>query len=92
MYKATVKSLVVGVVASILMQLPFIGLLLALLAAPLMLIAPALGTTGVHVDIGFAWISLNSPFAWAAFIAYFSLLFGLILGLLHLVQTKRLKK
>lgn len=90
--KIILPSLVVGFVAAFSMQLPLVGLVLALVATPLMLLVPVLGTTGAHVEIGFAWISLNSIFAWTAFVGYFSFLSGLALWGRQLLKAKQKEK
>lgn len=70
------------------MHVPLLGLILALLAFPLMSVFPELGQTGQHVEIGFAWIQLKSVAAWVAFLVYFSVLFGGVFGLSGVVRKK----
>lgn len=69
------KGLVFAIACVGAMHVPLLGLLFALLATPLMLAWPGMSTTGRHVEIGFAWIQIQSLTAWVTFIVYFFLLF-----------------
>ena len=89
MIKTAMRCLVSGMLCTLAMHLPFIGLLFGFLAIPLMIVFPALGETGDFVDIGSAWITLKSPFAWIAFIAYFALLFAGVFKLIGFFRRKR---
>ncbi len=77
------RSALAGVCASIAMQVPLIGLLLAFLALPLSFVFPELAKTGEHVEIGFAWIVLKSAFAWIAYIVYYSALYAALASLIR---------
>jgi hypothetical protein len=85
-------SLIIGTCATVLMQIPLVGVLFMFVMIPftslLSVAFPYLTQTGEHVDFSFIWIILKTPFAWFVYISYFSLLFYIITYLI----TKLFKK
>lgn len=89
--KLFLKCLLFGVLVSFSMQIPFIGLLVFLPALPVAFFLPELGTTGQHVEIGFAWIILKSWLAWAAYIFYYTMLSFIIVKSFKLLRKTKTK-
>jgi len=67
-------ALIVGVIATVALNLPILGIIPGLLALPYSSVFPFLGKTGDHVTVGFLWLTLKTPLAWFLYILYFSVL------------------
>jgi len=80
---AFAHCVVAGFMATICIQVPLLGGLMAYASAmPLVEYFPELRETGTDVEYYFLSIMLKTPFAWIAFIGYYSLI-GFPIFVLH---------
>lgn len=84
-----------AIVGTFLFVIPFLGPLLFLPLISLSelydyLIPGNFGETGVHVEVGFAWIGLKTVWAWLFYSSFFFIV-GLVVGVLkHATKGKKL--
>jgi len=64
------------------MQVPILGMIIALAALPVFLAFPEFGRTGGDVEFGFAWLIIKSSDAHLIFILYFTVICAVLLQLL----------
>jgi hypothetical protein len=69
-------SLGLGILTVLATMVPFLSMLIGLIAFPI-LSAPPFDATGAHATYGFAWIEIESASLWALLIAYFTVLYFL---------------
>ena len=72
-----------------LLHVPILGALWGLLTLmPLTHFFPELGRTGVHVEYGFMWLIIKSPFAWITITLYYLIFSALLLAIPILLKLK----
>jgi hypothetical protein len=64
-------SLAVSLILTMLIAVPFVGVIPYLLAIPLHAIWPELSSTGELVEYGFLWVTIKQDWLWPVFFAYF---------------------
>lgn len=86
-------SLIVAFILTILIPVPVIGMIPFLLALPLHLIWPELGSTGNLVEYGFAWIEIKQNWLWPVFFGYFFIItlipFSILLMLILMLRRPK---
>ena len=82
-------ALGLGLCLTLALGLPFWGMLIGLVALPLMAVFPEFGETGGDVEVGFAWLIVGSQRAFLAFFVYYSVLcYAILLSIAWFVQRR----
>ena len=74
------------------LQLPIIGILPGILAFPIFILGPHLGTTKEDMELVFFILILKTPLAWGIFYAYYFIIFNLIALFFPYTFLKLIKK
>lgn len=78
--RTLIISLALGVVTTLGTKIPFLSMLIGLVAFPV-LTFPPFNASGPHAEYGFAWIDIISPTLWALLIAYFTAIYFVLIYL-----------
>ncbi len=78
-----------GMITTAFIHIPILGLILYIIAFPVLDVFPYFGKSGEHIEIGFLWVIVKSQKAWLIFSIYYSVLWFILFTVKDIFTQKK---